>query len=192
MSKQFYILFITVLLIAGHAYAQKPKPLSQNLISLRSLAEKEFRAAHFETAISLYSSYFSKIKFTDTLAVFHVAESYRLSKQYDSAINVFDRLSQLDKKYLINLAELYATKGEYSKAIATYKFIQVSDSNQLKRIESRVLGFKGREDFQLDSLDWKVTNSAINTEGNGSNPLTFKDGILYTSTSVGKSNRAAD
>ena len=193
-QRALYILLFLSALFTGWVQAQppKPKPLSQNLLSLRSLAEKEFRASHFETSITLYKSYFSKINFTDTTAIFQVAESYRLSKQYDSAINLFNQLSMLHPKYTPALAELYATKGEYSKAIDIYKSIQATDTNQIKKIASRVLGFKGREDFQLDSLDWKVTNSQINTSGNESNPMKYKEGILFISTAVGNNKGAVD
>ena len=193
-QRALYILLFLSALFTGWVQAQppKPKPLSQNLLSLRSLAEKEFRASHFETSITLYKSYFSKINFTDTTAIFQVAESYRLSKQYDSAINLFNQLSMLHPKYTPALAELYATKGEYSKAIDIYKSIQTTDTNQIKKIASRVLGFKGREDFQLDSLDWKVTNSQINTSGNESNPMKYKEGILFISTAVGNNKGAVD
>jgi outer membrane protein OmpA-like peptidoglycan-associated protein len=183
-----------MMLLVGFAAAQtsKPKPLSKNLISLRSLAEKEFRASQYETAIALYRSYFKKINFTDTTALFNVAESYRLSRQYDSTIVAFNKLVLIQPSYLTNLAELYATKGNYSKAVEIYKSIQTADTVLIKKIESRLIGFKGREDFQLDSLDWKVTRSAVNTEGNESNAMRYKDGILYISSAVGKSGAASN
>ena len=188
------ILFFFIALLFGFAEAQisKPKPLSKNLISLRSLAEKEFRASQYETAITLYQSYFKKINFTDTTALYNVAESFRLSRQYDSAIVVFNKLALIQPFYMPNLAELYATKGNYSKAVEIYKSIQTSDTVLIKKIESRLIGFKGREDFQLDSLDWKVTRSAVNTEGNESNAMRYKDGILYISSAVGKSGAASN
>ncbi|MFN4976651.1 MAG: tetratricopeptide repeat protein, partial [Bacteroidota bacterium] len=193
-KKISYILFFFMMLLVGFAAAQtsKPKPLSKNLISLRSLAEKEFRASQYETAIALYRSYFKKINFTDTTALFNVAESYRLSRQYDSAIVAFNKLVLIQPSYLTNLAELYATKGNYSKAVEIYKSIQTADTVLIKKIESRLIGFKGREDFQLDSLDWKVTRSAVNTEGNESNAMRYKDGILYISSAVGKSGAASN
>jgi hypothetical protein len=193
-KKISYILFFFMMLLVGFAAAQtsKPKPLSKNLISLRSLAEKEFRASQYETAIALYRSYFKKINFTDTTALFNVAESYRLSRQYDSAIVAFNKLVLIQPSYLANLAELYATKGNYSKAVEIYKSIQTADTVLIKKIESRLIGFKGREDFQLDSLDWKVTRSAVNTEGNESNAMRYKDGILYISSAVGKSGAASN
>ncbi len=120
------------MLLVGFAAAQtsKPKPLSKNLISLRSLAEKEFRASQYETAIALYRSYFKKINFTDTTALFNVAESYRLSRQYDSAIVAFNKLVLIQPSYLTNLAELYATKGNYSKAV---EVVPVPGANLLQR-----------------------------------------------------------
>jgi outer membrane protein OmpA-like peptidoglycan-associated protein len=193
-KKISYILFFFMMLLVGFAAAQTsiPKPLSKNLISLRSLAEKEFRASQYETAIALYQSYFKKISFVDTTAIFNVAESYRLSRQYDSAIAAFHNLVLIQPAYLPNLAELYATKGNYSKAVEIYKSIQTTDTVLIQKIESRLIGFKGREDFQLDSLDWKVTRSAVNTEGNESNAMRYKDGILYISSAIGKSGAASN
>jgi outer membrane protein OmpA-like peptidoglycan-associated protein len=193
-KKISYILFFFMMLLVGFAAAQtsKPKPLSKNLISLRSLAEKEFRASQYETAIALYQSYFKKISFVDTTAIFNVAESYRLSRQYDSAIAAFHKLVLIQPAYLPNLAELYATKGNYSKAVEIYKSFQTTDTVLIQKIESRLIGFKGREDFQLDSLDWKVTRSAVNTEGNESNAMRYKDGILYISSAIGKSGAASN
>ncbi|MEY4113517.1 MAG: hypothetical protein RLZ76_210 [Bacteroidota bacterium] len=193
-KKISYILFFFMMLLVGFAAAQtsKPKPLSKNLISLRSLAEKEFRASQYETAIALYQSYFKKISFVDTTALFNVAESYRLSRQYDSAIAAFHKLVLIQPAYLPNLAELYATKGNYSKAVEIYKSVQTSDTALIQKISSRLIGFKGREDFQLDSLDWKVTRSAVNTEGNESNAMRYKDGILYISSAIGKSGAASN
>jgi outer membrane protein OmpA-like peptidoglycan-associated protein len=184
-------LFLIVLLV-GSVQAQTPKPISKNLISLRSLAEKEFRASQYETAIALYQSYFKKINFTDTVVLYNVAESYRLSRQYDSAIAVFARLSNLQPKYLPNLAELYATKGDYSKAVQVYKSIQTADTVLIKKIEARLIGFKGKEDFELDSLDWKIIRSEINSDGNESSPMRYRDGILYISSPVGKSGSASN
>ncbi|MFN5439822.1 MAG: OmpA family protein [Bacteroidota bacterium] len=184
-------LFLIVLLV-GSVQAQTPKPISKNLISLRSLAEKEFRASQYETAIALYQSYFKKINFTDTVALYNVAESYRLSRQYDSAIAVFARLSNLQPKYLPNLAELYATKGDYGKAVQVYKSIQTADTVLIKKIEARLIGFKGKEDFELDSLDWKIIRSEINSDGNESSPMRYRDGIFYISSPVGKSGSASN
>jgi outer membrane protein OmpA-like peptidoglycan-associated protein len=193
-KKISYILFFFMMLLVGFAAAQtsKTKPLSKNLISLRSLAEKEFRASQYETAIALYQSYFKKISFVDTTALFNVAESYRLSRQYDSAIAAFHKLVLIQPAYLPNLAELYANKGNYSKAVEIYKSVQTTDTVLIQKIESRLIGFKGREDFQLDSLDWKVTRSAVNTEGNESNAMRYKDGILYISSAIGKSGAASN
>ncbi|MFZ9263164.1 MAG: OmpA family protein, partial [Chitinophagaceae bacterium] len=196
MRKWFYISFFFIQHLLGHAYAQttavKPKPISQNLRAIQLQAEREYKASHFETAITLYKSYFKRINFIDTTAVFNVAESYRLSKQFDSAMVYFQKLSNWHPRYLPNLAELYATVGNYSKSIETYKSIVPTDSNQLKKIEARIIGFKGREDFQIDSLDWKLTSSKINSNGNESNPVRYKDGIAYTAAPISRKNGAVD
>ena len=176
-----YILFSSAVLFATFSNAQinKSKAIPRNLASLRSIAQQEFQAGEHENAIKVYDAYLSKIKFTDTSALFNLAESYRFTRRYDSAIKIFNQLASIDPKYFLNLAALYAIKGEYDKSIDAYQQVKNADSSLVKIIESHLNGIKAREDFQLDSLDWRLINSRINSDADETNLVPYDNGILY-------------
>lgn len=176
------ILFIYIL-VFGFLPSNGQK--KQNAATLK-MARKELSDFRYAYAIPFFKSYLKQVP-NDTIALSQLAICYKNVNQYDSAILYLDRAVQMGSTLNSMLPELYASVGQYDKAVDLYKkIIEVNDS---VLYVSRLSGFKNINKFFADSLDFNIFNTKLNTSYNEYNATLYKSGLLFESNRITKKKR---
>jgi len=182
MKLKLYILFIvlTVISFSPIQAQSKKKPY------LLQLAQNEFNQYRFAYAIPVFKQYLSNQP-KDTIALLQLANSYLKVNQYDSAVKYFDLAIEYGVQYKAIMAEAYANRGLYEKATSIYK--DLMSIHQTKLTEARFFGFSNKHKFLVDSLDFNLFNTKINTEFNEYNGVLYKNGLVYESNQLNYNKR---
>lgn len=170
MTKRFLCLFLTFLSIL-QMNAQG------NKIQLKR-ANQELNQLRYAFAIPHYQQYLKQAG-KNPLALKNLAICYFKTNQYDSAIVYFEKAVQSGIVIENQLAELYATKGQYQLAITQYQ--KIKEHRQTLLTDARLFGFMHLEQFYQDSLDYQVNFEKLNTRFNDFGAIPYKDGLVFIS-----------
>ncbi|MCA6450224.1 MAG: OmpA family protein [Chitinophagaceae bacterium] len=147
-----------------------------------SVANREFNSLRFAYAIPFFKSHLKKHP-EDTAALTKLAYCFKINNQYDSAICYYEKASQLGSVKGNILPELYASAGNYTKAIPAYQS-RLSDPNSgvnTKVAKERIEGFSRPKVFMKDSLDYTLYYLSINTPLNEFNAALYDNGFVFES-----------
>jgi len=184
-----YTLF-TFVFIASHFYVAaqitKPKP------SLLTLAKTEMGQLRYAYAIPFLKKYIKEGK-VDSASLSMLGQCYKMQNRFDSAIYFYQKLDSLIPVRSNDLAELYATVGDYDKAIKSYQNLITLQSDKSTALysmyERRLQGFLTRSKFDRDSLDYKVRYLQINTPYNEFGAALLDSGFVFESNRSKKVTR---
>lgn len=159
--------------------AQKEK--NNKLFIPLQIANSEFNQARYAYAIPLYKSAL-KFNSDDTVALVNLGVSYKMIGAIDSAICYLEKAKSSSNKIAVYLAELYANRGEYKKAVSNYSKVAVYQPSYKTRMD----GFENVSAFMLDSLDYTINYLKVNTSFNEYNAAPYKNGIVFESNRSNK------
>ena len=186
---KLYTLF-TFVFIASHFYgvAQVAKPKA----SLLALAKTEMGQLRYAYAIPFLKKYIKEGK-VDSASLSMLGQCYKIQNRFDSAIYFYQKLDSLIPVRSNDLAELYATVGDYDKAIKSYQNLITLQSDKSTALysmyERRLQGFLTRSKFDRDSLDYKVRYLQINTPYNEFGAALLDSGFVFESNRSKKVTR---
>ena len=186
---KLYTLF-TFVFIASHFYgaAQVAKPKA----SLLALAKTEMGQLRYAYAIPFLKKYIKEGK-VDSASLSMLGQCYKMQNRFDSAIYFYQKLDSLIPVRSNDLAELYATVGDYDKAIKSYQNLITLQSDKSTALysmyERRLQGFLTRSKFDRDSLDYKVRYLQINTPYNEFGAALLDSGFVFESNRSKKVTR---
>ena len=186
---KLYTLF-TFVFIAIHFYGSaqvaKPKP------TLLALAKTEMGQLRYAYAIPFLKKYIKEGK-VDSASLSMLGQCYKMQNRFDSAIYFYQKLDSLIPVRSNDLAELYATVGDYDKAIKSYQNLITLQSDKSTALysmyERRLQGFLTRSKFDRDSLDYKVRYLQINTPYNEFGAALLDSGFVFESNRSKKVTR---
>ena len=181
---------LTFVFIASHFYVAaqitKPKP------SLLTLAKTEMGQLRYAYAIPFLKKYIKEGK-VDSASLSMLGQCYKMQNRFDSAIYFYQKLDSLIPVRSNDLAELYATVGDYDKAIKSYQNLITLQSDKSTALysmyERRLQGFLTRSKFDRDSLDYKVRYLQINTPYNEFGAALLDSGFVFESNRSKKVTR---
>lgn len=107
---------------------------------------------------------------------------YTKKNQFDSALYYKELAEKNKNPKSTALAEMYAMEEKYEAAQEIFKL--ALQENRTKVAEDRLYGFTNVSKWYLDSLDYKVYNTSINTKFKEYNPTFFNDGLIFESNRV--------
>jgi outer membrane protein OmpA-like peptidoglycan-associated protein len=186
---KLYTLF-TFVFVASHFYgaAQVAKPKA----SLLALAKTEMGQLRYAYAIPFLKKYIKEGKI-DSASLSMLGQCYKMQNRFDSAIYFYQKLDSLIPVRSNDLAELYATVGDYDKAIKSYQNLIALQSDKSTALysmyERRLQGFLTRAKFDRDSLDYKVRYLQINTPYNEFGAALLDSGFVFESNRSKKVTR---
>ncbi len=186
---KLYTLF-TFVFIASHFYgaSQVAKPKA----SLLTLAKTEMGQLRYAYAIPFLKKYIKESK-VDSASLSMLGQCYKMQNRFDSAIYFYQKLDSLIPVRSNDLAELYATVGDYDKAIKSYQNLIALQSDKSTAVysmyERRLQGFLTRSKFDRDSLDYKVRYLQINTPYNEFGAALLDSGFVFESNRSKKVTR---
>ncbi len=181
---------LTFVFIASHFYvaAQITKPK----VSLLTLAKTEMGQLRYAYAIPFLKKYIKESK-VDSASLSMLGQCYKMQNRFDSAIYFYQKLDSLIPVRSNDLAELYATVGDYDKAIKSYQNLIALQSDKSTAVysmyERRLQGFLTRSKFDRDSLDYKVRYLQINTPYNEFGAALLDSGFVFESNRSKKVTR---
>lgn len=149
--------------------------------ALLKLAKNEYKQLRYAYAITIFKSYLLKQP-NDTTALKLLSESYNKLNNYDSALVYLEKAVSLGLNRNKQLAELYANNKQYSKAKDLYAYFLETEVTKLS--EARLYGFKNIDPLLVDSLDYLLFNTKLNTGFNEFNGVLYKDGLLFESNRI--------
>ena len=186
---KLYTLF-TFVFIASHFYgaSQVAKPKA----SLLALAKTEMGQLRYAYAIPFLKKYIKEGK-VDSASLSMLGQCYKMQNRFDSAIYFYQKLDSLIAVRSNDLAELYATVGDYDKAIQSYQNLIALQSDKSTAVysmyERRLQGFITRAKYDRDSLDYKVRYLQINTPYNEFGAALLDSGFVFESNRSKKVTR---
>ncbi len=186
-------LFIYFIILIGCCYNQvsaQHTAKQRHLAGLLNNAEKEFRDLRYSYAIPYFQSYL-QARPNDSLANLHLAVSFRLVKQFDSALLYYKHFLSLygQTEAQLAFAELAANYRQYHQAIAIYKQLEGQEHYRQLATE-RIRGFANPEAFLRDSLDYTLHYLKLNTPQDEYSPQFFRGGLVFVSNRYDKSHTA--
>ena len=187
--------------MASTAFAQKkvkPVPLPKvstvtdkysNEYSYLKLAENEFAQQRYMYAIPFYRSALTKTKSlskgADSLASIHLAESYWIIKNYDSALasyRYFENRFGTSLSTRMRIAELLATQKNYADAATIYTdLLQNSPVKYPALFAEKKKGYAIPNTFLQDSLDYRLHVLQLNSQQQDFSPQYYKNGMVFVS-----------
>lgn len=178
--KRLLTSIIILLCCCNDIEAQEPARHGHLQVLLNN-AEKEFENLRYSYAIPYFQAYL-RAKPDDSLANLHLAASFRLVKQFDSALlyykHFISRYRQTEAA--IAFAEVAATMQQYQLAVKTYQQLVLPDAYH-KLVAERVRGFEHPEQFLFDSLDYTLQYLKLNTRLDEYGPQLFRNGLAFVS-----------
>ncbi|MCA6451086.1 MAG: OmpA family protein [Chitinophagaceae bacterium] len=161
-------------------------------------AEREYQRLRYSYAIPFYAAHLVRQP-QDTLALLHLADSYRLLKQNDSAAVYYRRylsLKPADKSNRRRYAELVASLGDYAEAINAYTFLKQTGSQKKDSLAElaiqRTKGFAETDLFLRDSLDYQIRYLKLNTEQQDFSPFMSGPAMVFVSNRYRKINEGKE
>lgn len=172
------IIFIPLLCLSIASFSQKSISThgSRLRIKILKLADYQYENMNYAYAIPLYKAYLSKVSY-DPKSIEHLSYSYYINHQYDSALKYYTILNNKGISTGNKIPELYAHLGDYNNAVKAY------NNNGV-----RANGFKNYKLFLIDSLDYVVKNTIINTPYDEFANVYFNKGLIFESNRTKKVN----
>lgn len=171
-SGLFFLTFIGCLTFATRSHGQTP---------LIRKAYKELAHRRYAAALPLFKSVINadpqNINALNSLVLI-----YTKKNQFDSALYYKELAEKNKNPKSTALAEMYAMEEKYEAAQEIYKL--ALQENRTKVAEDRLYGFTNVSKWYLDSLDYKVYNTSINTKFKEYNPTFFNEGLIFESNRV--------
>lgn len=151
--------------------------------TLGQSAQKAWKDKRFKDAIALFKRSYSADS-TNREALYHVAEGYRLVKDYENAEKWYGKLVTLSSgpkpQEMLHYAEVLANNSKYETAEQWYRRFLVANS-QDSRGETFARSYRDLSSFFADSSQWKIEFLSINTDRADFSPAYYKDGLVFTS-----------
>jgi len=173
-----YILLLLFYLLTVVSYSQKNQSASLKL------ADQAFKDMRYAYAIPFYKSYLKK-NGTDTAVLLKLGYCYKINNVYDSAIHYYELAENFGAAKTNVLAELYASEGNYKKAITAYQTLldalKEIDNGLTKVYKTRLMGFKNIHRLYRDSINYTLYHLSINTPYNEYNAVPYNGGIVFES-----------
>ena len=146
-------------------------------------AQKAWNDKRFKDAIELFKRSYTSDS-TNQEAVYHIAEGYRLVKDYDNAEKWYQKLLAQQEapkpQEMLNYAEILANNNKYETAEQWYRKFLVANKGD-SRGEAFARSYRDLASFFADSSQWKVEFLSINTDRADFSPAYYKDGLVFTS-----------
>lgn len=178
--KLYSITTLILFFILFSGFAQNIKSKS----NLLSLAKIEISNLRYSYAIPFLKRYVNDYKL-DSVSANMLANCYKMQNRLDSAIYFYEKLNEIKAIYTNDLAELYASVGQYDKAILTYRNLLTLQNDKTSALyamyENRLNGFLTRSKFNQNSLDYKVRYLTINTSFNEFGAAFLDSGFVFES-----------
>ncbi len=144
-------------------------------------ANKEASKYRYAYAIPLYKTYIIKGG-KDSSVYKKLGEAYKFVNQFDSAIKYYKVAAKAGIELNNELAELFAATGNYENAKKEYEII--SEKNKSLLADARLYGFSNINKFFIDSLDYKIYPTLLNTVYNEFNAVPYKEGLVFESNRI--------
>ncbi|MBI2285138.1 MAG: OmpA family protein [Bacteroidetes bacterium] len=161
-------------------------------------AEREYQRLRYTYALPFYTAHLVRQP-QDTLALLHLADSYRLLKQNDSAAIYYRRyltLKPADKTTRHRYAELVASLGNYAEAVQAYAYLKQSGTHKKDSLTElaiqRIRGFSETGRFMRDSLDYRIRYLKLNTEQQDFSPFMNGPALVFISNRYRKINEGKE
>lgn len=161
-------------------------------------AEREYHRLRYTYALPFYTAHLVRQP-QDTLALLHLADSYRLLKQNDSAAIYYRRyltLKPSDKTTTRRYAELVAGLGDYAEAIHAYASLKQTGTPKKDSLSElaiqRIRGFSETGLFLRDSLDYRIRYLKLNTEQQDFSPFMNGASLVFVSNRYRKTNEGKE
>lgn len=157
-----------------------------------TMGNREFDNLRYSYAIPLYKQHLKQFP-ADTAVLRKLGKCYQLNLLYDSAIHYLSMADALTGTYTSSpLPELYAAKGNYTKAVELYKKelanTQSLSEAQRKKISNRILGFENSELLVRDSADYQIGYLSLNSGYQEFNAVPYRNGLIFESNRSGRIN----
>ncbi len=159
------------------------------------VAKREFGNMRYAYAIPFYKRHVTNHP-DDADAFKDLGYCYKINNQYDSAVYFYEKAFELGGVNDNILAELYATIGQYEKAVKAYDTLLVGDnvdttSITYKLYKTRQRGFYNYTAYFQDTVDYKLYYLKVNTPMNEYSPSILDSGFVFESNR-GKKVRKRD
>ncbi|TKC09316.1 OmpA family protein [Pedobacter frigoris] len=143
-------------------------------------AAVEFNALKYISAIPQLLRVLEKDS-TNVKALEMIAYSYRMTKNYDEALNWYEKLSKqktLNAKWALYYAEALANKQQYEKSEGWYR-----KYTTLVPEDKRGTSFAASkpDNFNKNTENWKVSFTNLNSLGSDYSPAYYKEGLIFSS-----------
>lgn len=174
MKKIKFKLYFTALLLVCTTIAQA----QTDKVNLKS-ASNAYKNLRYNDAITLLKPVLAKSP-DNTSALEMIANSYRLTKQYDEALKSYEKLTQKEvnkPEWVLRYAEALANNKEYEKSELWYrKYMLMVPSDRRGEFFSEV-------DFEKlgKGFSWDIDYLNINTAASEYSPMLYKDGLVFAS-----------
>ncbi len=168
--------FLSLLLLLSLILAGIKTALGQS-------AQKAWNDKRFKDAIALFTKSYSSDS-ANLDALYHIAEGYRLVKDYGNAEKWYGKLLTLhsdpEPQQMLHYAEVLANNSKYETAELWYRRFLVANSSD-SRGEAFARSYRDLASFFADSSQWKVEFLSINTDRADFSPAYYRDGLVFTS-----------
>ena len=190
MKRVVFHIILILSLCNSFSFAQTGK--SKKGDDYYKVGEKEFSDQRYMYSIPFFRTALKYPGKFDSIAIFHLAEAYWYTKNYDSAKMFYQKY---EEKFGPNftstqrLAELSATHQDYSKAVTDYKKLLGEIPLRYNNLLSeRMKGFSKISDFLKDSLDYNIKLLKLNTKQQDFSPQYYGQGLVFVSSRYSKAN----
>ncbi|HEY0896929.1 MAG TPA: OmpA family protein [Sphingobacteriaceae bacterium] len=168
--------FLSLLVLLGLILAGTKNAFGQS-------AQKAWNDKRFKDAITLFTKSYSSDS-ANLDALYHIAEGYRLVKDYGNAEKWYGKLlasrSDPEPQQMLHYAEVLANNSKYETAELWYRRFLVANSGD-SRGEAFARSYRDLASFFADSSQWKVEFLSINTDRADFSPAYYRDGLVFTS-----------
>lgn len=173
-----FIITIPYLLLFTFVNAQKPE--SKHEIALRNkiqkIANREFDNLNYAYAIPTFKAYLERVP-KDTNSAIKLGYCYAINHQYDSALKYYLTAKSNGAHVQNKLGEIYAYLGDYANAVQAYA-IQ----------NERVKGFSYLKPLLIDSADYTIKNTILNSAYDEFAPVYYQKGLVFESNRAKRVN----
>jgi tetratricopeptide (TPR) repeat protein len=150
--------------------------------SIRKQADIAYDADSFREAAALYIQEFLKnpsreVNVRIARCHFFMAQYEQAAMWYEKYVTTYGDLPSSDKYYL---AEAYASRGEYAKAVQWYNAV-LSQAPDDMLVAKKVWRLRNIQYLYEDSLHYSIQALNINTAASELGAVPYKDGIIFLS-----------
>jgi len=177
--KLFYSSIIIPVMLANIVFAQEKNKSKSDVAYFKKVADKEFQAFKYASAIQLYKL----ADATDAEVIINLSNAYLNIKDYVSAEKYLEKavgLPSQEDDIFLKYADVLANNQKYEQAEVWYtKYAKLHPQHTRAKNLSQIN--KLAPSFLADSLLWKIGYLSNNTEQDEFSPAYFKDGLVFPS-----------